>query len=151
MRHDTHPRLYKLRASQRFGPYTPRRDTFGLDDLVCLARCVHGQVVTYTCHTCGTVKHIPATPVLDPDAPTEDPTLSNDTGTANPPSLTAAGPSAVAGENETSAMDVDSTIPQSSAAQARRVRKSCQPVPRMPPLFERKGHVIFRGNEVLTQ
>ncbi|KAI0779479.1 Rpr2-domain-containing protein [Fomes fomentarius] len=113
---------------------------------------VHEKVITYTCHTCGTVRRIPAAPVLDLDAQLpEETTPSNDTGTANSSSLTAAGPSAVAGGNETSVMDVYSTIPRSSAAQAHRVRKPRQLVPRMPPLFERKGHVIFRGNELLTQ
>ncbi|KAI0773904.1 RNAse P Rpr2/Rpp21/SNM1 subunit domain-containing protein [Fomes fomentarius] len=112
----------------------------------------HGQIVTYTCHTCGTVRRIPAAPVLIPDAlPTEETALpvSNDTYTVNPPSL-AAGPCAVAGGNETSAMDVDPPAPQISSAEVRRVRKPRQP-PHMPPLFERQGHVIFRGNEVLTQ
>ena len=48
-------------------------------------------------------------------------------------------------------MDIDPMVqpapPQRSKKQPKRRRK--RPA-RIPPLFERSGHVIFKGNEVLT-
>ncbi|CDO68958.1 hypothetical protein BN946_scf184782.g6 [Trametes cinnabarina] len=54
------------------------------------------------------------------------------------------------GSNSQSAtgMDLDSNN-SSSTSQGRRARKKA--VPRVPPLFERKGHVVFRGDEKLTE
>ncbi|KAI0744090.1 RNAse P Rpr2/Rpp21/SNM1 subunit domain-containing protein [Daedaleopsis nitida] len=97
----------------------------------------HGHVVVYTCLTCNTSRRIPAPPLLDADPP-DSAALPGIT----PPTSTT-GPSQ---RGDPSAMDADSTGPQTSAG-----KKNRGPRPRLPPLFERKGHVVFRGDEILRE
>ncbi|KAI0775818.1 RNAse P Rpr2/Rpp21/SNM1 subunit domain-containing protein [Trametes elegans] len=102
----------------------------------------HGGEVVYTCHACDTFKRIPAPPVFDPDAPVRD-----EDPTSNPTSTQA----------DTQAMDVDlgaysNVFPAASSSSTQKRRQSRRrDVPRIPPLFERKGHVVFRGNERLPE
>ncbi|KAH9858451.1 RNAse P Rpr2/Rpp21/SNM1 subunit domain-containing protein [Lenzites betulinus] len=96
----------------------------------------YGQSVVYKCLTCNTSRRIPAPPVLDVDAlPFPDTAASKDA--APPP------PSDTGGEQP---MDIDPNPKQTKGKQ-----KPKRAVARVPPLFERKGHVVFRGNERLPE
>lgn len=80
----------------------------------------HGHLVTTTCLRCKTSRHIPAPPTQEPDI-------------YEPP------------DHHTLAMD------PAPAANSSRVQKKKRrgPRARAPPLFQREGHVVFRGNERL--
>ncbi|EJF57641.1 Rpr2-domain-containing protein [Dichomitus squalens LYAD-421 SS1] len=106
----------------------------------------HGQVVTYTCLSCSTSRRIPAPPVLDLDASTAEP-FAPSTPVDRAPSSSAPGPLA---EALSDIMDVYAPSQEASVRKRGRPRNHRRrPVPRIPPLFERPGHVVFRGNEVL--
>ncbi|OSD06973.1 Rpr2-domain-containing protein [Trametes coccinea BRFM310] len=100
----------------------------------------HGQAMHYTCLTCDTTRRIPAPPYVDPD---------HTHYAAQQPT----GPSTAAATSDgqqASAMDIQMFETAIASPQQSRVpiaRKKA--VPRVPPLFERKGHVVFRGNERL--
>ncbi|KAH9839226.1 Rpr2-domain-containing protein [Rhodofomes roseus] len=106
---------------------------------------IHGNLVTYACTACGFVRRIPAHPILDPDAPPE-PSASGTTPAVRTADVTG---------YEPEAMDVDVAQPSTSAAGSKQETKKAErpkrrrrkgPQPRLPPLFQRKGHVVFRGN-----
>ncbi|OSX66023.1 hypothetical protein POSPLADRAFT_1133002 [Postia placenta MAD-698-R-SB12] len=109
---------------------------------------VHGHVVCYICKSCSTSRRIPAPPVLDPDAQ-----LDIQPSTPTLPAPIVPGP-----EEEQStgdAMQVDTPAPTVPAAGLKgvirkpRTKEKKRPKPRLLPLFQRKGHVVFRGNERL--
>ncbi|KAI0256061.1 hypothetical protein BJV78DRAFT_1168913 [Lactifluus subvellereus] len=77
----------------------------------------HRHLITTSCLRCKLSRHIPAPPVLK---------------LASVP-------------HEITAMDVDGS--GDSAPPKSRRRRRRRPPPRLPPLFEREGHIIFRGNE----
>jgi ribonuclease P protein subunit RPR2 len=55
-----------------------------------------------------------------------------------------------AAHREDTAMEVDRSVGRSSfPLKSKRRRRG--PLPRPPPLFEREGHVIFRGNVQIDQ
>ncbi|ETW80454.1 RNase P [Heterobasidion irregulare TC 32-1] len=80
----------------------------------------HGHLVNTTCLRCKTSRRIPAPPIQEPDI-------------YEPP------------DGHTM------TMASSPAASSGRVQKKRRrgPRARAPPLFEREGHVVFRGNERL--
>ncbi|KAH9935795.1 RNAse P Rpr2/Rpp21/SNM1 subunit domain-containing protein [Fomitopsis serialis] len=111
---------------------------------------VHGNLVTYTCTACSFVRRIPAPPDLDPDAP-PDPATSIVAPAVRTEDIA---------ETEDEAMVIDQSQPSTSSADpkqlqetkaARRPKRGGRkgPQPRLPPLFQRKGHVVFRGNSKL--
>lgn len=115
----------------------------------------HGHVVSYICTSCKTKRNIPAPPVLDRDA---FPESSSTSAPPPPPSH----PTQAVIEDQSSAEDVmqiDEADPEGPAAslpgrKGKKMRRpkgpgKRHPQPRLPPLFQRKGHVIFRGNEKL--
>jgi len=78
----------------------------------------HRHVITTSCLRCKLPRRIPAPPVPD------------------------ASPQGAPHESEDTAMEVDKVEDPIPLKSKRRRR----PHPRPPPLFEREGHVIFRGN-----
>ncbi|PIL35962.1 hypothetical protein GSI_01622 [Ganoderma sinense ZZ0214-1] len=111
----------------------------------------HRQVVTYTCLACRSSRRIPAPPVLDVNAAAPD--------SAGPSTAQAAQPSTSTSTSGTLAgaladiMDVDPPTrpaePLQKKGKGRNRRRRA--VPHVPPLFERPGHVVFRGAEQLTE
>ncbi|KAI8994007.1 RNAse P Rpr2/Rpp21/SNM1 subunit domain-containing protein [Trametes punicea] len=102
----------------------------------------HGEAVYHTCLTCRTTRRIPAPPVLVSESPLPDSRPAS-VGTE---SVAATSTSAVATEARATmgaAIDLESR----NAIH----RSGKRTVPRFPPLFERKGHVVFRGNERLPE
>ncbi|KAL6298363.1 Rpr2-domain-containing protein [Sparassis latifolia] len=89
----------------------------------------HGHTVVYTCTACNTTRRIPAPPVLEADGPADDAT-GMDTDSHNEQSTTPLG---------------KDDVPKIKTKAKKR------PVGRLPPLFQRRGHVVFRGNERLEE
>ncbi|KAI0029843.1 RNAse P Rpr2/Rpp21/SNM1 subunit domain-containing protein [Vararia minispora EC-137] len=86
----------------------------------------HGQVMTTTCRHCGHTRRIPAPPI---------------------PGHAEENPSPNVGLSESAEVEMaeqPSSAPARKRAHRKRTRKAA---PRLPPLFEREGHVVFRGNE----
>ncbi|KAI0373934.1 Rpr2-domain-containing protein [Pilatotrama ljubarskyi] len=111
----------------------------------------HGQGIVYTCSTCDTSRRIPAPPVLDADTLNEGGSVSTDVNSA--PSASASVPQpTTAGVSETDVNSVHAASGTShSPSKGRRRQRRAKRVARVPPLFERKGHVTFRGNERLPE
>ncbi|KAI0358550.1 Rpr2-domain-containing protein [Trametes cingulata] len=111
----------------------------------------HGQAVVYTCLTCRTSRRIPAPSVLDPTTSAQDDGGVGLTERPAASSTSASVPEVLAAD--ASAMVVDpvhaTAQPSYTSSRARRPRK--KRIARVPPLFERKGHVTFRGNERLPE
>ncbi|KAI0335126.1 Rpr2-domain-containing protein [Cubamyces sp. BRFM 1775] len=105
----------------------------------------HGEAVVYTCTNCQTIRRIPAAPVLDPDASPLDVAEASTDLVPNSASISS-------GLDVESTDNVDPPRAQGAPVSARQ-RRGKHPnrntIPRLPPLFERKGHVVFRGNERL--
>ncbi|KAI0709542.1 RNAse P Rpr2/Rpp21/SNM1 subunit domain-containing protein [Cerioporus squamosus] len=109
----------------------------------------HGHAVVYTCLSCSAVRRI-----LHPlcwirtQSPQE---AASSAGGAAVSSTSGTVPAAAGAD---AAMDIDTapTAPQPTAEKKKsKSRKKRTPVARVPPLFERKGHVVFRGNEMLAK
>ncbi|KAH9892669.1 Rpr2-domain-containing protein [Cubamyces lactineus] len=111
----------------------------------------HGEAVVYTCTNCQTIRRIPAPPVLDVDASPPD-IAGASTNLVPAAASISTGVHAEAGSTDSSTDNANPPHPQCTPTSARRRRgKSLlkNTIPRRPPLFERKGHVVFRGNEKL--
>ncbi|CCL98703.1 uncharacterized protein FIBRA_00707 [Fibroporia radiculosa] len=106
----------------------------------------HGHSIAYTCVTCGTTRRIPAPPILDADKPPR--------GQSSAPDFPPAPPQA-----DDEAMQADALNPQLDSGPESAYKSSSSPrkhrkrriSPRVPPLFQRKGHVVFRGNVRLLE
>ncbi|KAI0929928.1 hypothetical protein AcV5_006766 [Taiwanofungus camphoratus] len=116
----------------------------------------HGHSVSYICMACKTTRKIPAPPIVDPDAPPEPSASTSGTQDASQKTQSTDGQLSLVEETETIKTDpTDTTMPDHQRSegkgrmQRQRGRRKKPPVPRIPPLFQRKGHVIFRGNERL--
>ena len=107
-----------------------------------LASKVHGYTVTYNCLSCNTTRRIPAPQVLQPDETLTSADSATLLGQFMANTASAEGPNA---------MDIDATPSQAegTASQNSKPKRRHKAIARMPPLFERKGHTVFRGNEVL--
>ncbi|KAI0633229.1 RNAse P Rpr2/Rpp21/SNM1 subunit domain-containing protein [Trametes polyzona] len=103
----------------------------------------HGKAVVYTCLTCKAIRRIPAPPAQDPGTP-----LGSGVAAA---STSAAPPSGEQPDQTDRKMHVDTEPEGSSVVPSSRRKYRRKVVPRPPPLFERKGHVVFRGNERLVE
>ncbi|KAI0675402.1 RNAse P Rpr2/Rpp21/SNM1 subunit domain-containing protein [Trametes maxima] len=107
----------------------------------------HGQAVIYTCLTCHTSRCIPAPPEEKIPVP-----VSTDHTTPKESSSTTSASTSVPNaqtEVSTNEMNIATTGP-SPPGRRRGGRRARKGIPRIPPLFERKGHVVFRGNERLS-
>lgn len=116
---------------------------------IIIATFSHRHAVVYTCLSCNASRRIPAPPVLGPDGTlSEDNVATVDAIFAPLPSSSA---SALQGGAETSTMDVDaqSTESPSPLRKKKHKRQRSKATARVPPLVERAGHVVFRGNERL--
>ncbi|RDX42738.1 Rpr2-domain-containing protein [Lentinus brumalis] len=105
----------------------------------------HGHAVVYTCTSCNATRRIPAPPVLDPEA------LSSSADGAVVPSTSGTAPMTAGADLDVMHVDPAPTVPQPTGEKKPKSRKKRAPVARLPPLFERKGHVVFRGNEILAE
>ncbi|KZT71820.1 Rpr2-domain-containing protein [Daedalea quercina L-15889] len=119
----------------------------GVTEKVRVRGCrVHGNVVRHGCMACGFVRKIPAPPLLDPDAPPD----SSSASTNAPATPTQTQGEAAEPGDEPMVIDTaqpsvsDPGVKQETKKTRRAKRKG--PRPRLPPLFQRKGHVVFRGN-----
>jgi len=106
----------------------------------------HGHVMTYSCLLCNHVRRIPAPPVLLEEGEGDDTNIP----AAQPEASTEAGHTS-GGDEEDTVMDVDSNVSAlgGTVSHRRRRRPKRGPIPKPLPLFQRKGHVVFRGNEKL--
>ncbi|KAI0645803.1 RNAse P Rpr2/Rpp21/SNM1 subunit domain-containing protein [Trametes meyenii] len=107
----------------------------------------HGQAVIYTCLTCNISRRIPAPPVETIMVP-----VSTDHATSTDSLAAASASTSVPGvqtEVPTTELNIDAAGP-SQPGRRRNSRRAHKGIPRAPPLFERKGHIIFRGNERLS-
>ncbi|KAI9067275.1 Rpr2-domain-containing protein [Trametes sanguinea] len=95
----------------------------------------HGEAVYYTCLTCDTTRRIPAPPYVDSD--------DAHSTAATTSAVTLDGQQSSVMDNQSS--ETVTTPRQKSQAPNSRKKANA----RAPPLFERKGHVVFRGNEKL--
>jgi len=102
--------------------------------------------MTYSCISCKHIRRIPAPPVLIEDTEKDE---------------SAAQPQEVQEDNEEDVMDVEVSAPASGSKTATagddgvgagkwKQREKRRPVPKPLPFFQRKGHVVFRGNEKLS-
>ncbi|RPD57517.1 Rpr2-domain-containing protein [Lentinus tigrinus ALCF2SS1-7] len=107
----------------------------------------HGHAVVYICMTCNATRRIPAPPVFDPEAQPQKEASSAD-GAAVP---STSGSVSATASVDTMAVDPAPTAPQPTMGEKTKSRKKRDPAARLPPLFERKGHVVFRGNEILAE
>ncbi|KAM5534584.1 hypothetical protein V8D89_011788 [Ganoderma adspersum] len=112
----------------------------------------HRQVVTYTCLACRACRRIPAPPVLEVN-PAAAESAGPSTARAAQSSASASTPGVLAGAL-TDIMDVDppaaAVVPATHKKGKGRNRRR-RAVPCVPPLFERPGHVMFRGVEQLPE
>jgi len=112
----------------------------------------HGHVMTYSCLLCNHVRRIPAPPVLleEGEAAEEGEGDNTNIPAAQPEASTEAGHTS-GGDKEDRVMDVDSNLSALGATVSHRIRRRPKrgPIPKPLPLFQRKGHVVFRGNEKL--
>ncbi|KAI0823617.1 Rpr2-domain-containing protein [Trametes gibbosa] len=111
----------------------------------------NGQSVVHTCLTCQTLRRIPAPPVFDRDASqTQYTAPTKEVDRAASTSTTALSMPSVEDGIQTMVIDHKPTLLELfSSPKGKRKRK--RKVARAPPLFERKGHIIFRGNERLSE
>lgn len=120
------------------------------DSYISVASGSHRHAVTYTCLACNTSRRIPAPPIVDVNSAT--PQSADSEAQAAQPSASMTTPGILAGALA-DIMDVDPPAGASEPLQQRgkgrnRWRRA---VPRVPPLFERPGHVVFRGSEQLSE
>ncbi|KAI1795595.1 Rpr2-domain-containing protein [Ganoderma leucocontextum] len=111
----------------------------------------HRQVVTYTCLACKACRRIPAPPVLDVNAAAPE-SAGPSTAQAAESSASTSTPGILAGALA-DIMDVDPPTGAAESAEKKgkgRNRRR-RAVPRVPPLFERPGHAVFRGVELLPE
>lgn len=114
-----------------------------------IATFSHRHAVVYTCLSCNTSRRIPAPPVLGLDGTLPgDNVATVDTTPAPLPSTSA---SALQADAQTSTMDVDAQSTESliPLRKKKHKRQRSKVTSRVPPLFERAGHIVFRGNERL--
>ena len=104
---------------------------------------VHGHTITYTCLACKAARRFPAPPILDLDTPAADDTKLTMSTTSTPAASEAPAP---LGKDKAGTMEVDA--PATAVVEPK--KKHRKSLARVPPLFERKGHAIFRGNELLV-
>ncbi|OBZ71023.1 Ribonuclease P protein subunit p21 [Grifola frondosa] len=106
----------------------------------------HGHAVVYTCLACSTARRIIAPPVLDPDAPPEA-----STSAVPPPDA----PPTKHDSGDAAAMNIDQPTSPSHGHITKKPLRGRRPkkphIPRPLPLFQRKGHIIFRGNDILVE
>ncbi|KZT10824.1 Rpr2-domain-containing protein, partial [Laetiporus sulphureus 93-53] len=115
----------------------------------------HGHLISYTCLSCTAARRIPAPPILDPDASPSTTGALPATTDAQPSASTSSAPT------DDAPMEVDAThVPAEAIGtmrkpivrrRRRQKHKKKTVEPRLPPLFQRKGHVVFRGNERLEE
>ena len=119
-----------------------------IDLAVPIALPSHGEAVAYTCTNCQTIRRVPAPPVFDLDALPPD-VAGTSTELAPNTASTSTGADAEAGTQSTNNIKSNRVQGTSMSTRHRKKRLRKNAVPRLPPLFERKGHVVFRGNEKL--
>ncbi|PCH36088.1 Rpr2-domain-containing protein [Wolfiporia cocos MD-104 SS10] len=129
---------------------------------------VHGNVVQTTCIHCHTARCIPALPELGPDAPPVDGPSTSSATDISPQDLPAPEIQIPSGEAQPSedAMVADIATPQAiatgpsaqaqteseaSMARIQQQKQRRRTLARLPPLFQRKGHIVFKGNERLEE
>ncbi|KAL1945784.1 hypothetical protein VTO73DRAFT_1786 [Trametes versicolor] len=109
----------------------------------------HRHAVVYTCLTCNASRRIPAPPVLGIDGtlPADNVAVVNTTSAPSPSTPA----TALQAGGETSTMDADAQSTESPIPlrKKKHKRQRSKATARAPPLFERAGHVVFRGNERL--
>ncbi|TFK85544.1 Rpr2-domain-containing protein [Polyporus arcularius HHB13444] len=109
----------------------------------------HGHAVVYTCTSCNATRRIPAPPVLDPEALPQE--SSSSAVGAVVPSTSVTAPTTAGADSDAMNVDQATTVPQPTREKKPKSQKKRTPVARLPPLFERKGHLVFRGNEILAE
>ncbi|KAL4251466.1 hypothetical protein ABKN59_005710 [Abortiporus biennis] len=109
----------------------------------------HGNGVAYTCLSCNKIRRIPAPPYNEDVNIISDP---SSVSASNPSNANAIGSDFGASETHTMILDgpISMENPKEHSVRQHHRRRKKSPLPRVPPLFERKvGHVIFRGSDRL--
>ena len=112
-----------------------------------LASPSHGHAVTYTCNACNTSRRIPAPPTLAPPSTSSLPSPSNPLISASSAPISTA--NIIPPTTGSTPKETLDTRAQAQHQHQQRKKKKKPPVPRLPPLFAREGHVVFSGNERL--